>query len=454
MMLRALEIQRATQGQWLGLTQERLEHMQISAIQTDSRQFSPGSAFLALRGSHFDGHGFAEQLADKACAMIGDAQGMKAWAHLHVPQLKVNDTTHALGDIAHAWRMKLHRTRVIAITGSYGKTTIRSMLAHTFAALGLNTAATHANLNNLIGVPKTLLGIDENSDIALIECGISEVGEMQRLSEIVEPDIAVITGISCAHAEGLGGISGVASEKYRMLEHLRPQGWCTLGKGVRQYMPDNMRHSYIESFVSWQLQGTNLHLQHQSESASLSLPLPAPHWGENMALVASIVIQFFQEQQCSVSLTDITNILTDWQPVQGRLQRLSGINGCTILDDSYNANPASMQAALHTLAAMPGRRIAIIGDMAELGADAKAAHQQLRVSDTDMLILVGTHMYALHRQQPDSQWFADTTALLAWLEQQRKNFTDQDHILIKASNSMQLCQVVRLLAEQGNQHVI
>ncbi|MDQ6968103.1 MAG: cyanophycin synthetase, partial [Mariprofundaceae bacterium] len=292
-----------------------------------------------------------------------------------------------------------------------------------------------------------------DTEVALVECGISEVGEMQRLSEIVQPDIAILTGITSAHAEGLGGLEGVAREKSLLLTHLSPQGWCALGEGVREHL-QSIQNDSIETFVGWKLQGKELVLSYQDESASLTLPLPAPHWGCNMAFAASIVIQYLQQQQRHIRLAQLAPILASWQPVQGRLQTIPGINNCVILDDSYNANPVSMQAALCTLAAMPKRRIAILGDMAELGSDAKQAHQQLDVSQTDILILVGCHMHALHQQHPISQWFATTDSLLEWLNKHQAMFSTQDTILIKASHSMQLQQAVSLLTEQENTHVI
>ena len=453
MYLSGLDIQHATHGQWLNQVPDQIEHIQVERVQTDSRHFKQGDAFLALRGPHFDGHTFAHQVADKACALIGDHQGIQCWSDLKTPQLEVTDTLLALGDIAHAWREKLTSTTVVAITGSYGKTTLRSMLAHAFNALGIKTTATHANLNNLIGVPMTLLGISENTEIALIECGISEIGEMQRLSEIVQPDIAVLTGITSAHTEGLGGLQGVAYEKSLLLKHLRPQGWCALGEGVRKQLQD-IQHDYIETLVDWQLQGKELLLSHQGESASLTLSLPASHWGANMAFAASIVMQYLKRHQRHIRLAQLADIFASWQPVQGRLQTISGINHCTILDDSYNANPASMQAAIDTLAAMPERRIAILGDMAELGGDAEITHKQLDVSQVDILMLIGTHMHALHEQHSSSQWFADTDSLLSWLSDHQSMFTAQDSILIKASHSIQLHRVVSLLAGQGDTHVI
>ncbi len=453
MYLSGLDIQHATRGQWRNQLPDEIKQIQIKHLQTDSRHFNQGDAFLALRGPNFDGHAFAQQVSDKACALIGDHQGIQNWSDLKVPQLEVSDTLLALGDIAHVWRKKLTATSVIAITGSYGKTTIRSMLAHTFNALGIKTTATHANLNNLIGVPMTLLGVPEDAEIALIECGISEMGEMQQLSKIVQPDIAILTGITSAHSEGLGGVEGVAHEKSLLLKQLLPQGWCALGEGVRKQLKD-MKHDCMETFVGWQLQGKTLSFSYKDESASLTLPLPAPHWGSNMAFVASIVLQYGQKHQHPISLKAITSALATWQAVEGRLQTLSGINHCVILDDSYNANPISMQAALHTLAAMPKRRIAILGDMAELGDDAEYAHKQLDVSDVDMLMLVGTHMHALHQQIPASQWFANTALLLTWLREHQAMFTAQDTILIKASHSIKLHLVVELLAEQGDTHAI
>jgi len=145
-------------------------------------------------------------------------------------------------------------------------------------------------------------------------------------------------------------LHGVAYEKSLLLKHLQPQGWCALGEGVRKQLPDAIEHDCIETFVGWELQGKTLTLRYQDETACLSLPLPAPHWGSNMAFVASVAIQYLLQHQRHISLAELSDILA---------QSLSGINGSVILDDSYNANPISMQAALHTLAAMP---------KAELGA--------------------------------------------------------------------------------------
>jgi len=459
MRMTGLELQRATRGAWQKGIPES-----INGISTDSRKFVEGHAFLALRGPSFDGHRFAKQLVTRASAMIGDAQGMRLWEEFETPQLQVEDTLAALGDIANAWRNRLKKTTVIAITGSYGKTTIRSMLAHTFISLNRNIAATDANLNNLIGVPATLLGIDESAEIALIECGISEEGEMQRLSEIVQPDVAVITGLAPAHSSSLGGMKGVASEKAALLRHLLPQGWCVLGEGVAKQMGQydqtishdviDMDRSGVET-VQWSLTGRHLTLSYRGESAELELPLPARHWAANMALSATIALRYFSQQSAEArpSFSKLIASLAKWKPVEGRMHIISGINGATIMDDSYNANPVSMQAALDTLAELSGRHIAIIGDMAELD-DPGHAHRSLNLSDIDMLILVGNEMKAVKQEHPDAIWFATTDEAAAWTEKNLGQFNSSDHILIKASRSMQLDRIVRTMANREDIHAL
>ncbi len=459
MRMTGLELERATRGAWQKGIPES-----ISGISSDSRRFVEGHAFLALRGPNFDGHRFAEQIVTRASAMIGDAEGMQLWERFETPQLQVEDTLVALGDIANAWRNRLNRTTVIAITGSYGKTTIRSMLAHLFTSLNRNTAATHANLNNLIGVPTTLLGVDESTEIALIECGISEEGEMRRLSEIVQPDIAVITGLAPAHSSGLGGMKGVAREKTDLLTHLLPQGWCLLGEGVAKQLSEHnqtISHDLIDmdqhgdQTVQWKLTGNILTLSYRGESSELELPLPARHWAANMALSATIALRYFNQQKTGKKplFSDLVGALASWQPVEGRMHIVTGINGATIMDDSYNANPVSMQAALDTLTRLPGRHIAFIGDMAELD-DPENAHRALNLSNIDRLILIGSEIRVAMDANPDAIWFATTDEAVAWCEANMDSFNRDDHILIKASRSMHLDRIVRAVINREGIHAL
>lgn len=456
MRLTADELQQATRGTWrYGLPDA------ITGISTDTRNFKRNDVFLALRGTNFDGHHFANSIIVDAKALIGDTNGINVWDAIDLPQLEVADTQVALGDIAHAWRQQLTRTTVIAITGSYGKTSVRSMLHHVFSSLGLHVSATAGNLNNLIGTPLTLLGVPESADIALIECGISEPGEMQRLSEIVAPDVAVITGFAAAHGEGLGGLRGVVREKSRILDHLLPQGWCAFGKHVLKPLLQecDMPHSYLsmdqsEHAVQYRLEGCQLHLQFHGENHALQLPLPALHWAENMALVASIVIRQMQVMNQPVSLAEIATALQGWTAPPGRMHQRQGIQHCIVLDDSYNANPASMQAALNTLAQMPGHRIAILGDMAELGEASAELHGSLQLTGIDEIALVGPMMHNLHTKHPQSRWFASTEEASHWLEIRKQTLGSKDTLLIKGSRSMQLDRLVRQLAKEEALHAV
>ncbi len=446
MRLSSDAIRAATGGHWHGQPPACIE-----AIATDSRDFKAGQAFLALRGPHFDGHAFGRDVADRACAMIGDSAGMSLWRDLDVPQLEVTDTLAALGEIAACWRDRLEATRLIAITGSFGKTSLRSLLAHALKRLGFSVGATKANLNNLIGVPKTLLSIGADADFGIVECGISEIGEMQRLARIVRPDIAVLTGLAPAHAAGLGGLHGIAREKAILLDHVRPGGWVALGEGVSAQLAaagvkapaDRLT---AESAVIWELAGRHLQLGHGLERAALELALPARHWAANIALAAGILLRVLAEAGRPVSLESAAQALRDWQPEPGRMRMHAGANAVRILDDSYNANPASMQAALDTLAALKPPRIAILGDMAELGEASEAAHRSLDPGDIEQLILIGPQMRLLAETRPQARWFADVDEALEQLR--RTPLPHGATVLVKASHSMGLARIVELLASQ------
>ncbi|MFQ5581226.1 MAG: UDP-N-acetylmuramoyl-tripeptide--D-alanyl-D-alanine ligase [Mariprofundaceae bacterium] len=453
MRMSGLDLQQSTRGQWHhGMPDV------VYGLSTDSRYFEPEQAFLALRGPHFNGHEFAHQIADRASALIGDREGIPDWHDIALPQLEVQDTLIALGDIAAAWRNRLGHTRVIAITGSYGKTSVRSMLSHILQAAGFCVSATRANRNNLIGVPLTLLDTSVDTDIALIECGISEQGEMDRLASIVQPDVVVLTGLAAAHGEGLGGLGGIVQEKHGMLAALRDDGWCALGAGVEQTIQEyglTLPASYMnmdtggEHIVRWQLDGTELRLSNGESEVILTLALPARHWADNMALAATVALQLARSmrQEQVINLPSVAESLGRWRPVAGRMQILAGPNGSTILDDSYNANPASMQAAIDTLTSTEGRHIAILGDMGELGGDAAALHAGLDTSDIDMLLLAGPMMQQLANQSKQAQWLPTTDKAIEHISQMLEKgiFGTGDYILVKASRSMQFDRIVSML---------
>ncbi|RMG92872.1 MAG: UDP-N-acetylmuramoyl-tripeptide--D-alanyl-D-alanine ligase, partial [Zetaproteobacteria bacterium] len=375
----AVELQQVTGGEW---REGRLPARLVTGIGTDSRSFRDGDAFLALRGERFDGHVYARDVEQRACALIGDAEGARMWDDLTLPQLIVPDTLHALGDIAHAWRERLSETTWVAISGSVGKTSLRSMLACLLKELGARVAGTRGNLNNLIGVPLTMLEVPEDAEIALIECGISVPGEMERLSTIVSPDVAVLTAIAPAHGEGLGDLHGVAKEKARLFSGLRNEGWIAVGEGVCERLSESLQQPVLApgdaDYVHFSLDGRMVTFALADERMELELALPARHWAANMALAMSIVRRWSAERQRSMPcLRDMVRVLSGWRPSAGRMRIMRHPGGATIVDDAYNANPLSMQCALDTLRACEGHRVAILGDMAELGDQSRAWHAGL-----------------------------------------------------------------------------
>lgn len=444
MRMTGMGLQRATQGRWHGEPPAM-----ITGLSTDSRQLHPGDAFLALRGPHFDGHAFAAQAVQKgANALIGDSNGIQLWRAPLPPVLEVTDTLAGLGHIAKAWRQGFSG-RLVAITGSFGKTSVRAMLAHILFHLGLKIAATRGNFNNLVGVPKTLLACQGDEDVVIVECGISEPGEMARLADMVRPDITVITGIGMAHSQDLGGLGDIVREKALLLEATSNQGWCALAGGVAELLeryghtpriPVLAMDLHGSGAARWYLRQCTLTLELGGSRAQVEMLLPARHWAENMALAASIACRL-----CGADLAEVAAALRDWRPLQGRLSLLPGPNGSHILDDAYNANPASMAAALDTLRQLPGRHFAVLGDMAELGNVAAASHAELDVTGLAGLILVGPLMRAVLNRHSQAQWTEDAGTALELAR--RWPLAAGDHVLVKGSRSMGLETVAAGLAE-------
>jgi len=196
--------------------------------------------------------------------------------------------------------------------------------------------------------------------------------------------------------------------------------------------------------VSWQLNNCDLMLACQGEQAAIRLALPARHWAENYAFAASIMLRYLQQHSDKAyALADIISALSGWQPVAGRMQRKAARRGATVLDDCYNANPVSMQSAIDTLRALSGRKIAILGDMAELGEASESAHAGLDIEGLDEAYLIGPQMQSLAMLHPKAHWFATTADAIAAL--QDITFTAGDTVLVKASRSMCLESVVELL---------
>jgi UDP-N-acetylmuramoyl-tripeptide--D-alanyl-D-alanine ligase len=381
---RAAEILAATGGKLL----RNGGKSRFGEIVTDSTQVKPGSVFVALKGERQDGHRF-----------IGDAVRRGAGcviAHRTVPKpdlgsataIKVADTLRALGDLGHYRRRQLG-PKVLAITGSNGKTTTKEMVAAILEeAFGGKRSAgilkTEGNFNNLVGLPLTLLRLRRHDKIAVVELGTNHPGEIQRLTEIADPDLGMVTSVAAAHLEGLSSLAGVAREKGSLYRTMRADGAAAVNLDdpwVRR-IAGNFHGRKItygaRGWVrarSWKLRGAGgmlFKLEAGKRACNVRLSYIGRHNVTNALGAAALTLG------AGVPLAAVRRGLAKARPFAMRMQ-CEDWRGVGIINDAYNANPASMQAALQTLAELPcrGRRIAVLGDMFELGKHTAREHRAL-----------------------------------------------------------------------------
>ena len=361
------------------------EDVAFAAVNTDTRTLQQGDLFVALCGENFDGHAFvAEAAARGAVAAL-----ISAPVDAALPTLRVADTRLALGQLGAAWRARF-AIPLVAVTGSNGKTTTKEMLAAILAQRG-PVLATQGNLNNDIGVPLTLLRLRGEHRCAVIEMGANHPGEIAYLSNLARPTVALITNAAMAHIGGFGSLDEIAHTKGGIYEGLDENGigivnaddayagyWGAL-LGARRCMTFGMNHSSdvyamaesVRCIVDDTAITTSFHMHTPAGDASVVLPLMGVHNVMN-ALAASAAAL-----AAGATLADIKAGLEAMRAVKGRLQVKKGIHGTRIIDDTYNANPPSVQAAIAVLATVEGEKVLVLGDMGELGDDAPLFHEQV-----------------------------------------------------------------------------
>ena len=356
------------------------EDLMFSSISTDTRSLIKEDLYLALVGENFDGNSFVEEAEKKgACAAITSRD-----VDAGIPTLRVADTHLALREIARLTRLR-STAKVVALTGSQGKTTVKEMLG---AILG-NSAdclATEANFNNTIGVPLTLLRVEERHKYIVIEMGADCAGEIAFSVSATQPDVALITNASPAHIEGFGSLDGIVRAKGEIIEGLKKDGVLVLNgddahvddwiaragdkkKVLFSYNNTSGAAEYYAADVEFQKDGTShFNLITPAGKQVIRINFLGKHNVLNAVAAAAVAIE------TGVSLEDVAQGLAGLNPVKGRLSKFVGINGCVIIDDSYNASPGSFSAAIDVLASVPGRTILVAGDMKELGAETDSAH--------------------------------------------------------------------------------
>ncbi|MFP5408798.1 MAG: UDP-N-acetylmuramoyl-tripeptide--D-alanyl-D-alanine ligase [Gammaproteobacteria bacterium] len=427
---------------------------EVLRVSTDSRNIRPGDLFIALRGEKFDGGAFAAQALQQGAVgvVLDDVQAPEI-----TTALRVDDTRLALGRLAAAWR-KRFAIPVVAITGSNGKTTVKEMLSAILRVEAGDAAVlqTEGNLNNDIGVPQMLLRLRSTHQFAVLEMGMNHAGEIDYLTRLARPNVALINNALTAHIGYLGSIENIARAKGEIFSGLTDAGiavfnadddhaWLWRETNAHRSIIDfSLRHpSVVRGHYRPTLYGSVLTLILPDGQCEVDLPVPGEHNVMNALAAAAAAFAL------DVSHSSIVAGLSGFGGVKGRLQRKPALHGSTFIDDSYNANPDSVKAALAVLAQQPGRKVLVLGDMGELGTDAVAMHAQIglaaRDAGIDRLLALGE----LSRETvgafgAGAMHFERIQELLAELENE---LTADTTVLVKGSRFMQMERVVQSFIE-------
>jgi UDP-N-acetylmuramoyl-tripeptide--D-alanyl-D-alanine ligase len=365
----------------------------FSGVTTDSRSLRAGELFVALEGPRFDGHDYLD-----AAAAAGAAGALVRRTHPALPCIEVADPLVALGQLAAAWRGRFD-IPLVAVTGSSGKTTIKELLAAALAGLG-PVLATRGNRNNHIGMPLTLLELRDSHRAAVIEMGMNHAGEIGHLADLARPTVGLIGNAGAAHLEGLGSVAAVARAKGELVECLPPGATAVLNAddaflplwhdlaGARPMLTFGLdSQADVSADYALAADGSVIEIHTPAGEATARLSLLGRHNVMN-ALAASAAAL-----AAGASLADIAAGLATARPVPGRLYPLAGKGGARLIDDSYNANPLSVQAAIAVLAGLPGEHLLVLGDMGELGPEAERLHAECgaaaRAAGIERLITLG-----------------------------------------------------------------
>ena len=425
--------------------------VEIARVHTDTRSIAAGDLFVALRGERFDGNAFAAQAlaAGAVAALVERDDALPAGAS----GIVVSDSRRALGALARAHRHRI-APKVLAVTGSNGKTTVKEMLATILRRVHgeASVLATEGNLNNDIGLPLTLLRLEPAHRYAVCEMGMNHAGEIAWLCEVAEPDISVINNAGSAHLENLGSLEGIARAKGEIVLGLRDSGIAVLPQTDRwlplwQSLAGSRRSLRFGLDTAAEVAGAvagdaTLTVSHAGAHASCQLATPGAHNAHNACAAVAAAIA------AGVGLGDAVAALAGFGGAKGRLQTKPAGNGATLIDDSYNANPDSAKAAIAVLAGRARPRILVLGDMGELGPDAPALHRAVgeaaRTAGLESLLAVGElSRHTVAGFGAGGEHFASHAALIDAL---RMRLTPDTTVLVKGSRFMRMEQVVEALA--------
>lgn len=439
---------------------EEKKNICVTSITSDSRKAEEGCLFVPIPGARVDGHDFIPQvMAAGALATLTE----KPLEDADFPYIQVESSLQAVKDIA-AYYLEQLQIPVVGITGSVGKTSTKEMIAAVLSQK-FQVLKTQGNFNNELGLPLTVFRLRDEDEIAVLEMGISDFGEMHRLAAIAKPNTCVITNIGTCHLENLGDRDGVLKAKTEVFDHLKENASVILNgdddklatvKTVQGKIPvffglDSKYPIYADQVESRGLKGVSCSIHTPKGAFSVVVPIPGQHMVYNALAGTAVGLTYDME------LEDIKKGIESLQPVSGRFHIIE-TEKYTIVDDCYNANPMSMKASLGILKDALGRKTAILGDMGELGKDEAALHAEVGAfagkSGIDLLVCVGelcTHMAQAARDAAQTAENPLQVVHFANLEELLKALPELLHegdtILVKASHFMHFEKVVDVLQE-------
>ncbi len=455
----------AVDGQLVGA------NISIDSVCTDTRQLTPGCLFVALKGANFDAHNMLEQAVKAGAAALLVQQPLTSAALQQVPHIIVSDSRYALGQLGAAVKAAVQPI-TIAITGSSGKTTVKEMLAAILATQG-QVLATAGNFNNDIGCPLTLLRLTPEHRYAVIELGANHAGEIAYTTGLTRPDVAIINNVAPAHVEGFGSVHGVFVAKTEIFRGLSADGWCFTPAAsefapawqqqlaARKHLTFGRDHpgpnSLYASGIELDAQGCAHFIAHipgalAADGAPQALPVqlnvPGLHNVDNALVALGAALAVGCDQLAAVQA------LTQLKPVPGRMNVLTLSPQLRVIDDSYNANVGSVKAAIDVLAQASGLRILVLGDMGELGSEARHYHQQVGEhalqQGIDYVYTLGvlSQCASAVLPSPAGKHFVQLETLLEQLMATVQHATQAVTIVVKGSRSARMERVVAALQQR------
>lgn len=428
---------------------EELRSTEMVSISTDSRQIEEGALFVPIRGERADGHKFIPDVFEKGAVLTLSEERLDGT----YPYILVASSLQALKDIATFYLAQLD-VKVVGITGSVGKTSTKEMIASVLEQKYV-TLKTLGNFNNEIGLPLTVFRLREEHQAAVLEMGISDFGEMSRLTAIAKPDIAVITNIGWCHLENLQSRDGILKAKTEIFKGLKADGaivlngeddkLCTITEyqGIQPvfFGYGQSCQIYASQVENKGLQGTTCSIHTPQGTFQTQIHIPGVHMVLNAMAATAVGLQL------GLTLEEIKAGIEKLQPVRGRTNLILG-EQYTIIDDCYNANPVSMKASIDVLMQADGRKVCVLGDMFELGKEEKALHGEvgsyIAAKDVDVLITIGTLSEQIYQQAKKN-----TACLCRHFQEKEKAVTylmdcieKGDTILVKASHGMAFTEIV------------